>query len=132
MLANPEDVKCRWKEYFEELLNRPDPLDPVDDMNAEDVEVEDLQEDEVKKAVKGLKNCKAGGIDGIVGELVRYGGENLMNKLIGIYKRVWEDEEMPDEWNMGIYVPLHKKEDRSSCENYRGLCLLSIGECSYI
>ena len=96
-------------------------------MDALSGEVEELQEGEVRRAVKGLKNCKAGGIDGIVGELVRYGGEDLMAKMIVLYRKIWEDEVMPDEWNVGVYVPLHKKEDRSSCDNYRGLCLLSIG-----
>ena len=50
-----------------------------------------------------------------------------MNKLIRLLKNVWRAEEMPDDWKVGVYVPLHKKEDRTVCENYRGLCMLSIG-----
>ena len=44
-----------------------------------------------------------------------------------MYKRIWEDESIPEQWEEGIYLPLHKKNDRATCSNYRGLCLLNIG-----
>ena len=33
---------------------------------------------------------------------------------------------MPSDWEEGILVLLHKKEDRTLCKNYRGICLLTI------
>ena len=90
-------------------------------------DVEDLSDEEIKKAIRRLKNYKAAGVDGIVGELLKYGGEILTGKLIEYFKTVWREEAMPDDWKVGVYVPLHKKEDRTKCENYRGLCLLNIG-----
>ena len=99
----------------------------MEDVNPVDDEVEVLQEEEVRRAIKGLKNCKSGGLDGIVGEMVKYGGDELLAHMWDIYRRVWETEEMPEDWGMGLYVPLHKKEDRATCDNYRGVCLLNIG-----
>ena len=34
LIMNEDEVKARWKDYFQELLNRPDPEDPMDDQEA--------------------------------------------------------------------------------------------------
>ena len=39
---------------------------------------------------------------------------------------VWEEENLPEEWLMGLLIPIHKKGSRSDCENYRGICLLNV------
>ena len=36
-------------------------------------------------------------------------------------------EGLPEEWDNGIFVALHKKNDRLQCSNYRYLCLQSVG-----
>ena len=40
---------------------------------------------------------------------------------------VWEEERMPAEWREGELVSIHKKGQHLICENYRGLCMLSVG-----
>ena len=47
--------------------------------------------------------------------------------MVEIIKQIWNDEEIPEEWETAIYVPLHKKGDRTVCANYRGLSILNIG-----
>ena len=42
-------------------------------------------------------------------------------------KQIWDEEIMPEEWEEGIFVAIHKKGDRTACGNYRGVCLLTIG-----
>jgi hypothetical protein len=38
---------------------------------------------------------------------------------------VWNKEELPDQWKESIIVPVHKKGDKTDCNNYRGISLLS-------
>jgi hypothetical protein len=33
---------------------------------------------------------------------------------------------MPEEWNMGLYCPIHKKGDKTLCSNYRAIALLDL------
>lgn len=41
-----------------------------------------------------------------------------------IITRIWESEELPDEWSIGVICPLHKKGNIMDCGNYRGISLL--------
>ena len=45
-----------------------------------------------------------------------------------ILKRVWEEEQMPEEWKKGEIVPIYKqKRDPLECGNFRGIKLLEHG-----
>ena len=92
-----------------------------------DDQEEDINDEEIVQAVKAMKNNKAAGVDGIAAELIKHGGQRLQDEVIKIFKMIWAEEDIPQEWRTGIYVPIHKKNDRYVCENYRGICLLTIG-----
>jgi hypothetical protein len=38
---------------------------------------------------------------------------------------MWNKEELPQQWKESIIVPIHKKSDKTDCNNYRGIFLLS-------
>jgi hypothetical protein len=40
----------------------------------------------------------------------------VIHKLIN---SVWNKEELPDQWKESIIVPVHKKGDKTDCNNYR-------------
>ena len=79
------------------------------------------------KVVRQLKNNKAAGIDNIGTELLKMGGAPLHAELVRLFRTIWAEQCLPPEWEAGIMIPLHKKNDRADCGNYRGLCLLTVG-----
>jgi hypothetical protein len=46
----------------------------------------------------------------------------VIHKLI---TSIWNKEELPDQWKECIIVPIHKTGDKTDCNNYRGISLLS-------
>ena len=49
-----------------------------------------------------------------------------VNALHHIINRIWNEEQIPDDWRKGLLVKLPKKGDLSICDNWRGITLLSI------
>jgi hypothetical protein len=88
-------------------------------------QVNDITLDETIRAIKRLKNWKAPGSDGIPAELIKYGGIELHKTIYELCKRIWNEEKLPEEWNKAIVIPLYKKGDKMSCNNYRGISLLN-------
>jgi hypothetical protein len=48
-----------------------------------------------------------------------------MSSIHKLINSVWNKEEFPDQWNESIIVPVHKKGDKTDCNNCRGISLLS-------
>jgi hypothetical protein len=76
---------------------------------------------EVEIAIAKLKKYKLPGSDQIPA-----GGEMLLSAIHKLINSVWNKEELPDQWKESIIVPIHIKGDKTDCNNYRGISLLSI------
>jgi hypothetical protein len=72
-----------------------------------------------------LKNYKLPGSDQIPAALIQAGGKILLSAIHKLINSVWNKEELPDQWKESIIVPVHKKGDKTRCNNYRGISLLS-------
>ena len=74
-----------------------------------------------------IKTGKAPGIDGVCGEMLKYGGDSIVEWIWKLCKLAWEEGRFPEDWKSGIIVPLYKgKGEREVCGNHRGICLLSV------
>jgi hypothetical protein len=80
---------------------------------------------EVEIATAKLKKYKAPGSDQIPAELIQAGGEILLPEIHKLINSVWNKEKLPDQWKESIIVPIHKEGDKTDCNNYRGISLLS-------
>ncbi|XP_049316314.1 potassium voltage-gated channel protein Shal isoform X2 [Bactrocera dorsalis] len=119
------------REHFSSLLNgserttprEGEPVTPIDDDGA-GVPLPDHEE--VRIAIARLKNNKVAGADGLPAELFKHGGEELIRSMHQLLCKIWSDESMPNDWNLSVLCPIHKKGDPTICANYRGIILLNI------
>jgi len=80
---------------------------------------------EVAAAVRRLKEKKAPGTDNVTAEEIQAAGEDGIDALFELCKNIWDEEVFPKIWKKSVIVPIHKKHDKLTCDNYRGICLLS-------
>ena len=119
----------RWKEYFAELLNRPAPDNPLDIPPADRellIKTSRPSKAEIKKAIGLLKNGKAPGPDGIPPEALKADVPTSVDMLHTLFGKIWEEEEIPEDWKHGHIIKLPKKGNLKECKNWRGITLLSI------
>ena len=121
----------RRAEHFSAFLNRPA------DINAEAIsrlpQVETntdlerpLSEEDVKKAIKQLSSGKAPGADAIPAEVYQHGGDTLLHKLTDLFRRMWDEEVIPQQLKDASIVRLYKNGNRQLCDNYRLISLVAI------
>ena len=116
-ITDPHSQKERWKEHFDELLNP-----PLSDANLDEPDVVPLQpsfeylscsdgppfRDEISYALKKLKNYKSAGVDEITNEQLKYGGSALVGQLELLFKKVWEEEVIPEDWLKEVILVIGK------------------------
>jgi hypothetical protein len=57
---------------------------------------------------------------------IRADTEITVHILHNLFKNIWEEEKIPEEWKEGILIKLSKKRDLRDCNNYCGIMLLSV------
>ncbi|CAI2734940.1 unnamed protein product [Schistosoma spindalis] len=129
IITNIEEQRNRWVEHFKELLNRPAPLNPPNieaaltdlpiDVGAPTIE-------EISMAIRQIKSGKAAGLDSIPAEALKADVAATARILQTLFRKIWDEEQVPKDWKEGLLVKIPKKGDLSNCDNYRGITLLSI------
>jgi len=79
---------------------------------------------EVELAIDKIKSHKSPGIDQIPAELIKAGGRTIYLEIHKLIISISKKEKLPEEWKESIIVPIHKKGDKTDCNNYRGISLL--------
>ena len=126
-----KDIANAIKEFWEKIGNM-----NMDDRNEREfelkIETKDLssldsviQRIEIERVLKGLKNNKATGMDGIPYEFYKHGGERIVDMLWNLFREVWREERVPQKWNESRVILLHKGGHKSKKElkNYRPIAL---------
>ena len=117
------DFDANWKEEVESKVSSYGSMSESCEDDCLDIAIE---KSEIVKCIRKLKNNKTGGSDGLVGELLKYGGSGMVCLLEQLFSVVWHEETVPRQWREGLIVNLFKKGDREDPGNYRGITLLSV------
>ena len=122
----------RWVEHYSELYSRenmvtPSALDSIESLPT----MEELDavpsEGELSKAIDSLASGKAPGSDSIPPDLLKQCKTSLLQPLHELLCQCWEEGAVPQDMRDAKIVTLYKnKGERSDCNNYRGISLLSI------
>ena len=100
---------ARWRDHFEELLNRPAPSNPPDIPLAS--EVLEVNREEIRKAISLLKAGKAPGPDEIPAEAIKADMETSIKMLYDLIGKIWDTDEIQIGWKEGYIVKIPKKGD---------------------
>ena len=87
---------------------------------------EPLSKEEIIDTVRELKNGKAAGFDEVSPDVLKADPATTADVLQSLLKRIWELENMPEDWRKGLIIKLPKKGDLTRCGNWRGITLLSV------
>lgn len=88
---------AKWHEYFREVLNR---LTEEDAKNSKDEDIEEENDrnaisteepttNEVKAAIRNLKNGKASGVDNILAEIIKADRDIVASMLTPLIANIW-------------------------------------------
>lgn len=56
-----------------------------------------------------LKNKQSSGLDNINKELLKYGGNELLDQMNTLFNKKIDQKEAPEKWKVSITIPVFKK-----------------------
>jgi hypothetical protein len=121
-----ESIAKRWKEYLELLYgedNRYLHMEREDRIELEEMGSPIMME-EFERSLQDLKEQKAPGVDYVQGGLLKKSGEKLKRALYDLICSMYWTGELPEDFVKCIIVPIPKKANAKSCEEYRTLSLV--------
>ena len=86
----------------------------------------EIKRDEVMAVATQLQNNKGVGVDGLLAELFKQGGEDAVTALWKMCNCVFMAESAPLQWARGVIIPIHKDGDARVRNNYRPITLLGV------
>ena len=131
-ITDPQKQMERWVEHYlelystentvsEEAINSIPTLSVLKELDTEPTLAE------LEKAIDALACGKAPGNDAIPPEVIKQGKPALLPHLHELLSLCWKEGSVPQDMRDAKIVTLFKnKGDRSVCDNYRGISLLSI------
>ena len=124
LFADSHSIVARWRNYFSQLFS----VHGVRDVGQAEIHTAELlvpepSNSEVELAIDKLKSHKSQGIVEIPAEPIKAGGRTICLEIHKLITSIWKKEKLPEEWKEPIIVPIHKKGDKTDCNNYRGISL---------
>ncbi|KAK7087559.1 hypothetical protein V1264_021593 [Littorina saxatilis] len=81
---------------------------------------------ELRQALRKLKNKKSPGPDGISNEMLNHLGSAAVGKLLDIFNLSWKEGQIPQVWKEATIIPIHKKgKHKKKAPSYRPISLTS-------
>jgi len=127
LLTAENDVKERWKDYFEKLLNEEFEWDKdgLPMVNTVSGPAEIITYSDVKFAISRSKSGKAAGPSGLVAEMLKASGNVGVQWVTDLCNAIVREGKVPNDWKKSWMVTVYKgKGSALECGSYRGIKLL--------
>jgi hypothetical protein len=130
VITEKEAVKDRWQQYVEELYDKAGKPERKDLGIEQEWEVDkdnmepDLLIDEIKVAIKEMKNGKAKGYDEIPAEFWKLLGETALGKIEELCQDIYVKGRWPGNFTKSVLIPIPKKPNADECGDYRTISLI--------
>ena len=85
-----------------------------------------ISSDQIYEQLKSLKSCKSAGPDGLHPKFLRETASELIKPLCLIFQKSLNESLLPVDWKLGNVIPIFKKGDCHSPENYQPISLTSV------
>ena len=124
MLYEMDSIKQRWYDYGKQLFSSRSISNPPNDQSPGELEPE-VMLGEIRAAIKKLKNDKAAGLDGIYGEMIKAGGDTVVQAMKTIIDQIWKTGDWPSDWTQSEIITLPKVPGTQDCSKHRTISLIS-------
>ena len=129
--SNKEEVVPIVEDYWRRIIWQEEEEEEVGNMliysQFKEMDSVEIGEQDIGLAMKAIKAGKAGGTDGIIGEFIKYGGEALRQALTGLFRKIVEEGEVPQDWNRSRVTLAHKggRKSKEDVGNYRPIAVIN-------
>ncbi|MGL5707777.1 MAG: hypothetical protein ACRDDF_05875, partial [Aeromonas sp.] len=112
-LNQDQQILSAWRQHFSKLLNQPASVDWTFLQSLQQYPVQVNLDDpptlaELRTAIRQMNSGKSAGQDGLPSELFKHGGLTLEKQLLHLIRRIWEEEDVPQDFKDCSIVPLYK------------------------
>lgn len=83
-----------------------------------------IEKEEAIFQIRNLKEKKATGEDGLENEVWKYAPKEVGEALWEMLRKIWNGEEIPEDWRKGVICPIYKRGDKGAVKSYRGVTLI--------
>ena len=122
VLMEKSEILNRWSEYIQELFD--DDRLPKPNIR-KNIEGPSIMKDEVRQAIKSMKNNKATGPDEIAAEMIQSLDELGIDVITKLINEIYDTGEIPEDLTKSIFIALPKKPGATECELHRTISLMS-------
>ena len=115
-----------FNEFFHKQFSGPSTYDISIDFRNDDKSEIEFSVYRIKPILNSIDINKAQGPDAINGAVLKNCSATLAYPLSKMFHLIYNVGYIPSEWKLSNVVPIHKKDDKSSVENYRPISLTSL------
>ncbi len=123
ILTDKDAILQRWAEFYEQLYYDKTTLFSMKADSDEPIPA--ILKEEAEYAIKKIKSGKSPGLDHILTEYIKAGGESMVDALTLLFNKILVTGTVPQGFKEALIVVLFKKGSMLECSNYRPISLLS-------